>query len=684
VNRGVWLAAIWGIGLAVATLFGRRAAARQPRERIGRRHPGPVLRGVLGDLGAVVGTVSTALVLLFALIYVFDHPTVTNLSLNFVTWIQDLRPHGRYLPEVLFPADIALAIIVLPSMLGAAYGGLPRRGTRPNPARLASSLGNGVLIGSAVTAPVAVVGILANRAWLLAAVAVALLLGLVVGLGRWPGTPVDDQAVGSPLSVLHGDRDTVLMSAAVTMFFITPICVVGLTVTAYTLDDAEGQSSYVSPFGELLAAGMLLGLAMAIVVGLGSGSAWLSYSAARSWLALRGRLPWRLMRFLRDAHGRGMLRQVGPAYQFGHALLQDRLARGQAPSRSRRAEKTRPSGRPESRSRRSGLPQRIVLAVMPVLPLAALTCGTIVVYSDIPRPLQIIKTDGNVSVLAMSQEGNELATSTEDGEIDIRNLSTDRVVHAYYPTPVHSGEPHINALTFSPDGGMLIAAMDNGTIAWWNTASGRMITTVKVPELATGGQTEGTEGFSANGQLLASVGLDSNFNNYTMLIEKLSGPDGKPVQVADSKIPGGSQLYNPALTMSSYRNTETVAVTTEDSILVGRFGAHQHDSLSSYQPAQESSQAQALTAQEESQGVTEFPALFSYAALNPDGTVLAAEDGNDAIHIWDVRTGRVEILASPYEKSSGPIAFSPDGRTLAIADAGENGTDVEVWPAPVG
>jgi WD40 repeat protein len=323
---------------------------------------------------------------------------------------------------------------------------------------------------------------------------------------------------------------------------------------------------------------------------------------------------------------------------------------------------------------------------MPVLPLAALTCGTIVVYSDIPRPLQMIKTGGNVSVLAMSQEGNELATSTEGGEIDIQNLSTDRVVLAYYPTSAHSGKPPINALTFSPDGGMLIAAMDDGTIAWWNTASGRMITTVKVPELAsvlqTGGQTQGTEGFSANGQLLAAVGLDSNFNNYTMLIEKLSGPDGKPVQVADSTIPGGSQLYNPALTMSSYGNTETVTVTTEAGILVGRFGAHQHDSLSSYQPAQESSQA--LTAQEESQGVTEFPALFSYAALNPDGTVLAAEDGNDAIHIWDVRTGRVEILASPYEKSSGPIAFSPDGRTLAIADAGQNGTNVEIWPAPVG
>jgi hypothetical protein len=37
------------------------------------------------------------------------------------------------------------------------------------------------------------------------------------------------------------------------------------------------------------------------------------------------------MRFLNDAHERGVLRTVGPVYQFRHARLQDRLA-GQASS----------------------------------------------------------------------------------------------------------------------------------------------------------------------------------------------------------------------------------------------------------------------------------------------------------------------------------------------------------------
>jgi hypothetical protein len=53
---------------------------------------------------------------------------------------------------------------------------------------------------------------------------------------------------------------------------------------------------------------------------------WPAYQLSRGWYALTGRLPWRLMTFLDDAHRRGMLRQVGATYQFRHAVLQKSLA----------------------------------------------------------------------------------------------------------------------------------------------------------------------------------------------------------------------------------------------------------------------------------------------------------------------------------------------------------------------
>ncbi|WP_433789074.1 NACHT domain-containing protein [Actinoplanes sp. CA-252034] len=58
----------------------------------------------------------------------------------------------------------------------------------------------------------------------------------------------------------------------------------------------------------------------------GAGSAWLRFMYARTWLAVRGLAPWRILDFLDDAHDRGILRRVGPAYQFRHARLQTCLA----------------------------------------------------------------------------------------------------------------------------------------------------------------------------------------------------------------------------------------------------------------------------------------------------------------------------------------------------------------------
>lgn len=55
-------------------------------------------------------------------------------------------------------------------------------------------------------------------------------------------------------------------------------------------------------------------------------SLWGTFSIARVWLALHEHLPLRIMGFLHEAHARGLLRQVGGAYQFRHELLRRQLA----------------------------------------------------------------------------------------------------------------------------------------------------------------------------------------------------------------------------------------------------------------------------------------------------------------------------------------------------------------------
>lgn len=140
------------------------------------------------------------------------------------------------------------------------------------------------------------------------------LAGLVVGLSSalygWFSMPAPVVTAPSPRSELHDDRVALVVQGLAGGFVVTlPI---GL------LSSFDGWT-----WG--LVTGLTALIAAALVFALGrTASSW--YALAHILLALRGKLPWRLMRFLDDAHGRGILRQSGAVYQFRHALLRDHLA----------------------------------------------------------------------------------------------------------------------------------------------------------------------------------------------------------------------------------------------------------------------------------------------------------------------------------------------------------------------
>ena len=152
-------------------------------------------------------------------------------------------------------------------------------------------------------------------------VAFAVTGGAAFGMERIPGGMTE--AV-SPAAVLARDR-----RAALLLTLITGAAAAVLTGVAVTSWDA----SYQSPdTGHLIALedglSMAAGTGVTVTVGLavaGLGLAWPQWLIARSWLALRGHLPFRLMAFLDDAHERGVLRQAGPFYQFRHIELQHHL-----------------------------------------------------------------------------------------------------------------------------------------------------------------------------------------------------------------------------------------------------------------------------------------------------------------------------------------------------------------------
>src|SRR5262249_46656937 len=76
--------------------------------------------------------------------------------------------------------------------------------------------------------------------------------------------------------------------------------------------------------------------------------------------------------------------------------------------------------------------------------------------------------------------------------------------------------------------------------------------------------------------------------------------------------------------------------------------------------------------------------FFEYVAFSPDGrTVAAAADPEPqgAVFLWDAITGKELRRLTAPKGAGGPVAFSPDGKTLASGS--EDGT-VRLWDVGAG
>lgn len=174
----------------------------------------------------------------------------------------------------------------------------PARGLRAlrwTPAGLAIGTAGGLGVG--ITASITT-GTLAGVA---SGLAVGLVATTALGL---QGAPPDSGTTAGPATSLANDRRTFL---------------------------AIGSAAGIT-FGLGGGLGVWIGVGIAAATAVGLGTAFLQaayghFLIASCWLAVQGKLPWRLMTFLADAHEKhSVLRQTGAVYQFRHAELQQRLS----------------------------------------------------------------------------------------------------------------------------------------------------------------------------------------------------------------------------------------------------------------------------------------------------------------------------------------------------------------------
>ncbi|MEV6594567.1 NACHT domain-containing protein [Streptomyces acidicola] len=157
--------------------------------------------------------------------------------------------------------------------------------------------------------------------------------GLVCWLvAAWSAAPADLSSVTSPQELLRQDRRA-CWGFVRTGALLGLLAGLLLGIVVGYLDRNLGDGD---PLGTLVGSAVFgcgIGFWSGLVLGLAAAlhrTAWGDFTLSRLYLAARyqGALPRYLMTFLTDAHQvRGVLRQVGPIYQFRHIDLQRRLAR---------------------------------------------------------------------------------------------------------------------------------------------------------------------------------------------------------------------------------------------------------------------------------------------------------------------------------------------------------------------
>jgi hypothetical protein len=217
--------------------------------------------------------------------------------------------------SVAIPGALIAVLATLPAAFGYKRLPPPSRGVNWRlPYR------SDILLGTAagiVTAALAWAGAIPRvKPGIGAAVGAGIVAMLLVLLYGWSdlqkNVPFDTSSPASPPAMLARDRGTTI--------FVGFARWAGPAIGAGTIITLTGgvSTGIVTAVAIWCLAAVWIGLLR---------TPWPSYEIARIWLALHHRLPWRLMSFLTDAHRRGVLRQVGAAYQFRHIELQHRLAR---------------------------------------------------------------------------------------------------------------------------------------------------------------------------------------------------------------------------------------------------------------------------------------------------------------------------------------------------------------------
>jgi len=274
--------------------------------------------------------------------------------------------------------------------------------------------------------------------------------------------------------------------------------------------------------------------------------------------------------------------------------------------------------------------------------LASAASGSTVKLWDPLSGKELRSFDDAGDTLALSRDGRTLVTGGAQQVLKIIDLASGKV----RTLTGHQGT--IASVAISPDGKLIASASADHNVIVWNAASG-----VPLRTLAGHGEGASAVAFAAGGRTLITGAGDKMLRVW---------------DVASGKLVREQALDYAIGALSVAADGHTVAVATLNSVSII-----------------DSQDGKLLRTLEGHKGVSPN-AVMGSVAFAPNGPLVVTGHfgirlDDDAVRLWDSRSGEVVQTFSGHADSVNRIALSPDGKQLVAA--GWDGT-MDWWDLPAG
>ncbi|MFF4219436.1 nSTAND1 domain-containing NTPase [Streptomyces nondiastaticus] len=298
--------------------------------------------------------------------------------------------------------------------------------------------------------------------------------------------------------------------------------------------------------------------------------------------------------------------------------------------------------------------------------------------------------DSPVEAVAFSPDGKALATSHYDKTVRVWDVAARRVRR------VLTGHTALVAsVAFSPDGKSLATGSYDGTVRLWDITTARTRTRAILPKHAA---PVTRVAFSPDGKALVTGSQDTAVRIWDILTGTMrstytgpTAPGGPSVISPDGKtavmgsLPGDLDRTMRIRDVAT-NGTRTIATGHTDRVVLmalspdgGTLATSSGEESARTAAYDDTVRLWDARTGKARNAITSLTGNVLAMAFSPDGKTIAISTDDKTVRLWDVATGKARSTLSEDVAQVALMAFSPDGKMLATSTGYQGDRTVRLW-----